>query len=69
MARLISTLLLLKTNYPPLIIEADEKEKYFEALIKSETQPEQEAIVHFFIKKMILNLSKNVNKRKSRLRK
>ena len=62
-ARLLSTLLLLKMNFPPLVIETTEKEKYFTALIQSETQPRREAIIHFFVKKMIFNLSHRVSKK------
>jgi Fic family protein len=58
LARLLSTILLLKQNYPPLVIESEEKEKYFNALITSESQPDREAIIRYFVTKMIIDLSK-----------
>ncbi|HRK53781.1 MAG TPA: Fic family protein [Cyclobacteriaceae bacterium] len=58
MARLISTLLLLKLNFPPLVIEATEKEKYFKALVESESEG-CNPIAIFFAEKMILSLKES----------
>lgn len=61
-ARLLTTLQLLKSNFPPLTIEMKEKEEYFNAIKQSEKQQERLPIIHFFVKKMILNLKKRSQK-------
>jgi Fic family protein len=61
MARLLTTLLLLKYRFPPVIIEAEERERYFDALIKSEQDPVQSPIIAFFVSKMEKAMSARVN--------
>lgn len=63
MARLLSTLLFLKKKYPPIIIEEQERMRYFSVLIDSETVASHMPIVAFFTEKISALLIKSaVNK-------
>ncbi len=57
MARLLSSLLLLKAGFPPLNIPASEKGKYIQMLILSEEDPERSPLVAYFIDRMITTLN------------
>jgi Fic family protein len=61
MARLLTTLLLIKYGFPPILIEGEEREQYFDALIKSEQDPGQSPIIAFFVAKMKKAMSARLN--------
>jgi Fic family protein len=61
MARLLTTLMLIKYGFPPIIIEGDEREEYFDALIKSEQDPVQAPIISFFLVKMAKAIRAKMN--------
>lgn len=60
MARLLTTLILLKKGYPPLHIPGNEKQEYIEALIQSENDNERAPLVSYFLDKMIETISNRV---------
>ncbi|HEY9006808.1 MAG TPA: Fic family protein [Ohtaekwangia sp.] len=45
-ARLLTTLLLLKRNYPPALIKAEERQQYFQTLIQ--TEKEKKLRLHYY---------------------
>lgn len=63
-ARLITTLLLLKKGYPPLIIETNERDIYFDCLIKSETDESYGSLVYFFAKKLAKSIESRIGQTK-----
>lgn len=54
--RLLSNWILMKYNYPPIIIENREKKKYFQALENAQMSHDVSGIVRFFKKKVNLSL-------------
>lgn len=54
--RLLSNWILMKYNYPPIIIENREKKKYFQALENAQMRHDVSGIVRFFKKKVNLAL-------------
>lgn len=53
MARLLSSLILLKTGFPPLNIQASDKSRYIRSLIESEDDPERAPLVSVFFESLI----------------
>ncbi|WP_339790986.1 Fic family protein [uncultured Imperialibacter sp.] len=61
MARLLSSLILLKTGFPPLNIQASDKSRYIHSLIESEKDPERSPLVQFFFDSVISTLKARLN--------
>lgn len=61
LARLITTLLLLKNKLPIIIIEEHERASYFDALIASESDSMRSAIVTFFVNKAVEAVTRRLN--------